>query len=86
VVRAPVLQGRDTNVNLHVYSEGCPEIERNLLFRDWLRTNRVDRELYERTQRELATREWRYVQNYADPKTPVIEEIITRAHAHAEGG
>ena len=24
------LKGPDTNVNLHVYSEGCPEVERNL--------------------------------------------------------
>jgi GrpB-like predicted nucleotidyltransferase (UPF0157 family) len=69
-------KGPDTNVNLHVFSEGCPEIERMLLFRDHLRTNLADRELYEGTKRELANREWKYVQNYADAKTAVVEEII----------
>jgi GrpB-like predicted nucleotidyltransferase (UPF0157 family) len=76
-----VFKGPDKNVNLHVYSEGCPEIERYLLFRDRLRTNQADRELYERTKRELAKREWKYVQNYADAKTAVVEEIIIGAHA-----
>ena len=78
-----MFKGPDTQVNLHVLSEGCPEIERMLLFRDRLRINRADRELYERTKRELARREWRYVQNYADAKTAVVEEIITRARAEA---
>jgi GrpB-like predicted nucleotidyltransferase (UPF0157 family) len=74
-------KGPETNVNMHVYSVGCPEIERYLLFRDRLRTNQADRELYERTKRELAKREWKYVQNYADAKTDVVEEIIARARA-----
>jgi GrpB-like predicted nucleotidyltransferase (UPF0157 family) len=80
-----MLKGPDTAVNLHVLSEGCPEIERMLLFRDRLRTNPADRELYERTKRELAEREWGYVQNYADAKTAVVEEIIARARAEAAG-
>ena len=74
-------KGPDTNVNLHVYSEGCPEIERYLLFRDRLRTDQADRVLYERTKRELAKREWKYVQNYADAKTEIVEAIIARAQA-----
>lgn len=48
-------------------------------FRDWLRTHDDDRELYEATKRELAAREWQYVQNYADAKTVVVEQIIARA-------
>ncbi len=74
-----LFKGPDTDVNLHVYPKGCPEIERYLLFRDQLRTNAADRELYERTKRELAQRNWRYVQNYADAKTEVVEAIIGRA-------
>jgi GrpB-like predicted nucleotidyltransferase (UPF0157 family) len=74
-----VLKGPDTNINLHVLSAGCPEIDRMLLFRDHLRRNDADRNLYERTKRELATRRWKYVQNYADAKTAVVEEILTRA-------
>ena len=71
----------DTNINLHVYSFGCPEIDKMLMFRDWLRSNDADRELYERTKRELAQQTWKYVQNYADAKTTVVEEIVARARA-----
>lgn len=78
-----MFKGPDTNVNLHVLSEGCPEIERMLLFRDRLRSNQPDRELYEQRKRELAQREWRYVQNYAGAKAAVVEEIIARARAEA---
>jgi GrpB-like predicted nucleotidyltransferase (UPF0157 family) len=78
-----VFKGPDTNVNLHVYPEGCPENERYILFRDRLRTNREERELYERTKRDLARQEWKYVQNYADAKTEVVEGIIARARAEA---
>ena len=74
-----VFRGPDTNVNLHVFSDGCPEIDRMLRFRDWLRTDQADRELYEQTKRKLAAREWTYVQDYADAKTLVVEEIIARA-------
>lgn len=50
-----------------------------LAFRDRLRTSAADRELYERTKRELAQRQWKYVQNYADAKSEVVEEILARA-------
>ena len=48
-------------------------------FRDWLRTHPADRELYERTKRELAEREWVNVQDYADAKTDVVLDIKRRA-------
>jgi GrpB-like predicted nucleotidyltransferase (UPF0157 family) len=92
VIREPdwyahrVFKSPDTNVNLHVFSPGSPEIERMVAFRDWLRTQDDDRDLYERTKRELAAREWKYVQNYADAKTAVVEEIIVRAAAARAGG
>ena len=55
-----------------------------LLFRDRLRSDEADRKLYERTKRELAKREWKYLQDYADAKAPVVEEIISRAHSLLE--
>ncbi len=73
-----LFKGPDTNINLHVFSAGCPEIERMLIFRDWLRNNAADRELYARIKRALAQQEWEDVQNYADAKTAVIEEILGR--------
>jgi GrpB-like predicted nucleotidyltransferase (UPF0157 family) len=74
-----VFKGPDMDINLHVFSPGCPEIDRMLLFRDRLRSNASDRRLYERTKKELARRDWKYTQNYADAKTAVVEEILTRA-------
>jgi len=73
-----VLKGPDTEVNLHVFSEGCEEIGRMLAFRDHLRSNQADRELYERTKRELAARDWEFMQDYADAKSAVVEEIVAR--------
>ena len=76
-----LLKKADPSANLHVFSAGCEEIDRMLAFRDQLRTNEADRELYERTKRELAARKWAYVQDYADAKTEVVEEIVARALA-----
>jgi GrpB-like predicted nucleotidyltransferase (UPF0157 family) len=73
------LKGTDPKVNLHVFSDGCPEIERMTAFRDRLRTSPADRELYERTKRDLAQRTWTYTQDYADAKSDVVEDIIARA-------
>ncbi len=81
-----VLKGPDTDINLHVFSAGCPEIGRMLGFRDWLRTHEDDRRLYERTKRELASRSWKYVQNYADAKTELVEKIIAKAKEAGEKG
>ena len=50
-----------------------------LAFRDRLRTHDDERELYEATKRELAARDWVYVQDYADAKGEVVEGIIARA-------
>jgi GrpB protein len=69
----------DEDVNLHVFSGGCAETDRMARFRDWLRSNGADRDLYARAKRELAAREWTYVQQYADAKTDVIAAIEVRA-------
>ena len=74
-----MLRGFDPPVNLHVFNPGCEELDRMLVLRDWLRTHDDDRDLYARAKRELAAREWKYVQNYADAKSEVIQEILARA-------
>lgn len=74
LLKPPEVEG-----NLHVFSAGCEEIERMLLFRDWLRIHADDRLLYEETKRELAARTWKYTQNYADAKAEVVQEILARA-------
>jgi GrpB-like predicted nucleotidyltransferase (UPF0157 family) len=45
-----MFKGPENKTNLHVFSEGCPEIDRMLIFRDWLRASESDRELYARSK------------------------------------
>lgn len=74
-----MFKGPDTDINLHVFSEGVSEIERMLRFRDRLRNNDADRERYAEAKRALARRTWQQVQDYADSKTAVVREILDRA-------
>jgi GrpB-like predicted nucleotidyltransferase (UPF0157 family) len=76
-----VFKGPDTDVNLHVFPAGCVEVDAMLRFRDWLRANARDRELYAAAKRELAARDWKYTQQYADAKTGIVREIMARAEA-----
>jgi GrpB-like predicted nucleotidyltransferase (UPF0157 family) len=76
-----LFKGPDTSVNLHTFSAGCEETDRMVLLRNWLRSNASDRELYASAKRELAERDWKYVQQYADAKTEVIHQILARAEA-----
>ena len=76
-----LFKGPDTDVNVHVFSAGCVEVGRMILFRDWLRTNAADRELYAAAKRELAAGDWKYMQQYADAKTGIVNEIMARAQA-----
>ena len=76
-----IFKGPDTNVNVHTFSADCEEVGRMLLFRDWLRDNAGDRELYASAKRELAAQDWKHVQQYADAKTEVVQEILARAQA-----
>ena len=78
-----LFKGPDTNINLHVFSAGCAEVDRMLLFREWLRANAADRELYARTKQDLAARDWKFMQQYADAKTAVVKEIMARAETSA---
>ncbi len=74
----------EKDAHIHIYSVGCPEIERNLTFRDRLRRNIDDRRRYEQTKRELAAKEWPDMNAYAEAKTEVIESIIAASQAAGE--
>jgi GrpB-like predicted nucleotidyltransferase (UPF0157 family) len=79
-----MLKGPGADINLHVFSIGCSEIDRMLMFRDWLRVNGDDRALYAHTKLALAAKQWTDVQNYADAKTAVVCEIMARAERYHE--
>ena len=78
-----MFKGPDTDINLHVFTVGCPEIAQMLLFRDWLRAHPEDRDLYAAAKRDLAKREWQFTQSYADAKTVVVQQILERARTAA---
>ena len=80
-----MFKGPDTDINLHVFTAGAAEIDRMLLFRDWLRANGADRDTYLQVKRNLAKRTWRHVQHYADAKTAIVEQIIAHATLHRRG-
>ncbi len=71
----------EKDIHVHVFSSGSLEIERYLLLRNRLREDQGDRELYARTKRDLAGRDWPSMQHYAEAKTEVIEGIVARAIA-----
>ena len=90
VIREPgwyehrVLKGPSINLNLHVFSEGCEEVDRMRLFRDYLTADTGARERYVAVKRELAERTWERIQDYADSKTGVISELLAEAQAWRE--
>lgn len=71
-----MFKGPAGDVNLHVFSAGCPEVDRMLAFRDRLRSHPGDLARYEQAKRALAARSWQFVQNYADAKSEVVEAIL----------
>lgn len=70
----------ERDVHVHVYSLGCKEIGRILIFRDRLRTSIEDRQRYEDLKRALAKNDWPDMNAYADAKAELIEKIIAAAH------
>ncbi len=74
------LKGPDTNINLHVFSPGCPEVARHRVFRDWLRAHDADRDAYAAVKRRLAEIH-DDVRAYSEAKDAVVDEIYARAFA-----
>ena len=73
--------GRD--VHVHFWPAGGDDERRHLVFRDWLRVDAADRRRYEEHKRELARRDWADMNDYAQAKNTIIDEIMRRARAWA---
>ena len=71
-----MLKGFNPEVNLHVFSLGCEELQKMIQFWDWLIHNKDDRERYANVKRMLAKKTWKYLQNYADAKSTIVGEIF----------
>ena len=74
------------DVHVHIWRFDDPEVEKYLLFRDWLRVSADDRARYEARKRELAQQEWGDMNDYADAKTDVVHAILDRARSVGRGG
>jgi GrpB-like predicted nucleotidyltransferase (UPF0157 family) len=57
----------------------------HLLFRDYLRANPKARRAYEAHKRQLAEREWRVSNDYAEAKTEFILKMVGEARRWKEG-
>lgn len=66
------------DVHVHLWHEGAAEIDRLLAFRDRLRNNDTARITYERVKRELAKRDWADMNDYAQAKSAVVAQILSR--------
>lgn len=67
----------DPRVNLHVFTTGSAEHDRMITFRDRLRADPEALELYLTTKQRLAAQHWEHVQDYADEKSSVVEQILS---------
>jgi GrpB-like predicted nucleotidyltransferase (UPF0157 family) len=66
--------------------EWSGEVQRYLLFRDFLRSNADVRDDYAALKRELSTCDWQDMEEYADAKSSFIEGVIKRARVNDRRG
>jgi GrpB-like predicted nucleotidyltransferase (UPF0157 family) len=64
--------------HLHIWEEGNPDIDRHLLFRDYLRSRPDDVKRYENLKRELAVKHPDSMVDYIFGKDDLIAEIIDK--------
>ncbi len=73
-----VFSKKTPRIHLHLFEEGNPLIEQNLLFRDWLRIHEKDRDAYSKTKKDLANKHTNGM-SYCYAKTEFINMIIKKA-------
>ncbi|MEO9902533.1 GrpB family protein [Nisaea sp.] len=76
-----MLRTIEKDVHIHVFSDGSPEIDRYLVFRDWLRDHPSERDAYANLKQDLAKQDWDDMNAYADAKTGFIEAILKKARS-----
>ncbi|MBB5891157.1 NADAR domain-containing protein [Kutzneria kofuensis] len=86
-VRQPdhrMVRTEQLDVHVHICPAGGRWERDHLLFGDWLRATPADRAAYEKLKRELATRKWFDMNQYAEAKGDLIDEILGRAKEWAD--
>ncbi len=88
VIREPwwyghrALRASEPSCNLHVFGFDSPELVRHRIFRDWLRGNPAERDLYAATKRQAASESnahGEHVMQYNARKQQIVREIYHRA-------
>ena len=79
------VRGAPRSHQLHLFAADHPEVERHLLFRDYLRAHPDACAAYERLKRELAEKFGDDRQAYAAAKTPFCDRIDGLARAKRQG-
>jgi len=77
------VRGTPRSHQAHLFAADHPEVERHLLFRDYLREHADERATYERLKRDLAAKFGDDRQAYAAAKTPFCDRIDRLARAAA---
>ncbi len=80
------VRGTPRSHQAHLFAADHPEVERHLLFRDYLRAHTDERTAYERLKRDLAAKFGDDRQAYAAAKTPFCERIDRLARAGRQHG
>jgi GrpB-like predicted nucleotidyltransferase (UPF0157 family) len=71
--------GTDPARNLYVCVKGCQSVRNHLALREVCRRNETVREVYGKKKLELATREWKSVDEYCEAKNEVISWALQQA-------
>jgi GrpB-like predicted nucleotidyltransferase (UPF0157 family) len=79
-----LVRGVPRSHQIHMYAADHWEVERHLLFRDYLRMHADKRDAYERLKRELAARFGDDRQAYAAAKTPFCDRVVHLARAERQ--
>jgi len=80
------VRGTPRSHQAHLFAADHPEVERHLLFRDYLRAHADERAAYERLKRNLAAKYGDDRQAYAAAKTPFCDRIDRLARAGRQHG
>jgi len=75
------LEGEFHRCHVHAFEEGHPEVERHLLFRDYLRSHPDEAQAYGSLKLKLVEQFPRDPQSYTEAKSEFIREIDQRAAA-----
>lgn len=77
-----VLRAAEPNCNLHVFGYDSPELVKHRIFREWLRGNTSERDLYAAAKRDaagIANAQGEHTMQYNARKEQVVRDIYHRA-------